>query len=74
MYEYHICTKEDRNSITYIEYLVHCPKCKTPVEKIDRCNHLNCSMCQINFDENNGQNLGNIVFSKNNSKYTIFSV
>ena len=46
----HLCKKEDLDSISAIEKLVKCPKCKLPVTKSYGCDNMTCSICKTNFN------------------------
>lgn len=55
MFENHTCNKDDLESLQFISQLVHCPSCDAPVQKIDGCSCLTCSMCGTKFSELDGK-------------------
>lgn len=55
MFDNHTCKQEDLESLQFISSLVHCPTCQAPVQKIDGCNNLTCSMCGTSFNEISGE-------------------
>lgn len=51
----HICKIEDIESVSFINKLVKCPKCRLPVQKNDGCNAITCAVCFTNFDYISGE-------------------
>jgi len=47
---FHICKKDDIESVTFINSLVKCPKCQFPIQKSEGCRNMTCSNCSTNFD------------------------
>lgn len=48
--EREIINKEEEASLTFIQRsTTRCPKCSTPVEKSEACNHITCAQCQSHF-------------------------
>lgn len=48
--EREIINQEEEASITFIQRnTTRCPKCSTPVEKSEACNHITCAQCQSHF-------------------------
>lgn len=50
-FQNHECSKDDIESIKYINERLSCPNCKAPVEKISGCSSLTCSLCKTKFQE-----------------------
>lgn len=56
--ENHTCNKEDLESIELINGMVHCPQCKTPIEKAFGCQGMTCGMCNHKFRYDTGESGG----------------
>jgi LSD1 subclass zinc finger protein len=41
---------------------IKCPNCKTPIHKIEACNHIKCSICQTDFCYMCGKNIINELY------------
>ncbi|AOC55192.1 hypothetical protein LCDVSa108R [Lymphocystis disease virus 3] len=46
---FHECKSEDVESVNLLNNMISCPKCKTKIHKIDRCNNMTCAICKTNF-------------------------
>ncbi|QHR78481.1 hypothetical protein KM759_gp079 [Lymphocystis disease virus 4] len=46
---FHECKQEDVESVILLNNMISCPKCKTKIHKIDRCNNMTCAICKTNF-------------------------
>ncbi|AAU10987.1 hypothetical protein LDVICp142 [lymphocystis disease virus-China] len=46
---FHECKPEDIESVNVLNNMISCPKCKTKIYKIDRCNNMTCAICKTNF-------------------------
>lgn len=47
--EGHKCSDHAKSSVTYINGLTACPKCKTKIEKGEGCMAITCAVCNTNF-------------------------
>jgi len=54
----HKCKQENIDTITFLNSIVKCPKCKIPIERSEGCNSMTCAHCHTNFDYTNGQEGG----------------
>jgi len=70
----HVCKKEDIESLSYVENIVHCPnvECKLPIEKSEGCDYMICATCKTGFNYKNGsiyvQGNSNLVENRKLSK------
>lgn len=46
----HVCKEEDVASLGFVQQLVKCPQCKSPVLRSWGCNAITCALCRTNFD------------------------
>ncbi len=46
----HICNKETINFIEQIQNYTNCPKCNITIERIDGCDDMYCTICNIGFN------------------------
>lgn len=51
----HTCKQDDIDSLTFINSLVKCPKCKFPVIRSYGCDMITCSVCRTHFNYNTGE-------------------
>ena len=51
----HTCNQEDIDSLIVINKYIRCPKCNTPVTKIDGCDNMTCGVCSATFNYANGE-------------------
>lgn len=51
----HKCKIEDIESVSFVNALIRCPKCKLPVQKKDGCRSITCAVCGTNFDYYTGE-------------------
>lgn len=55
--ENHSCRQEDLDSIDFINKIIKCPKCKTPILRSYGCNLMTCTNCKSNFNYLNGRSI-----------------
>ncbi len=53
--EGHVCQEENIQGVLWYDTAIKCSECKTPIQKISGCNHVQCLICHTKLDVSNGK-------------------